>query len=363
MNAARFANTDIDREQLAGIADQQGQLRRLAQHPDPQVRAKATQDLASLGTQLQGWLEDIESRREGMDDESMSAQRDIVRSAADDLRERETQRVATGETLLSSANQINSILNDADDVNSPLNRGRLMQLMNANSRAFLSDPDDLGDALSRAGGQGLISQVVGVAGGLISAEDFNFSREDWRKIATAMYDFQQNSSAREGERIAGETQLLDAASGRLQMFPQGYTLRNYVLGEESEIPPSPLRAEPYPDEQSATESGRSAVGDFLGQPDDPNAAERAESGEVFRPMEQPPAGMRRFNEALERLPVGAVARADPETGRVYATLADGETFEVDTGNMITGGPRVRNKILEMLRERRSRRGRGVITRD
>lgn len=236
-SAQTQADTDIDREQLQVYATRQAQLRRLAAHPDEKVRNKALEELANVATGVGSWLEDIESRREVSQDKVLDLQRGMIVDLAKRERAAYEAAVENRRNLQTAAGQMHTLLNDAKfDVNNPLNRGRLIELLRSNSRTILADPEGLDDALKAAGGSAVIGPLAALAGGLLGAEEFNFSKEDWRRIATALYDYESRQFAGSMQRIERNVTAVESAANRLGVLPPDYSVADYVLGRAEEFP-------------------------------------------------------------------------------------------------------------------------------
>lgn len=237
-SAGQFADTDIDQEQLKNWNTRRANLAKLAAHPDEKVRAKAAQDLADLSTGIGSFLEDVEGRRENVEDTRLSLQRAAVQDVAKQFRSGYEGAIKKRRELQASAGQIHTLLNDESfDVNKPINRGRLIDLMRSNSRTILADTADFGSALQSAGGgQGLIGSVLGLLGGAMKADDFKFTKEEWRAIASAMYDAETKQFSGEMQRIEAGVADLEFAAHDLGILPADYGLAQYVLGQEEEFP-------------------------------------------------------------------------------------------------------------------------------
>lgn len=236
-NARTGADTDSDREQLDALAQRHAQWRELTKHSDPNVRARAFDELAKVGAGVSAWHEDIESRREVTEDKTLDLQRGMIV----DLAKRERLSFETAlenrRSLQTAAGQMHTLLNDAKfDVNNPLNRGRLIELMKSNSRTILADPEGLDDALKAAGGSAIVGPIAALIGGALGAEEFNFSKEDWRRVATALYDYESRQFASSMERIQQNVTAVETAANRLGVLPPDYSIADYVLGRTEEFP-------------------------------------------------------------------------------------------------------------------------------
>lgn len=240
--AKQFADTDLDAEQLNNWNVRRANLAKLSAHPDEKVRAKAAQDLADLSTGIGSFFEDVETRRETTEDTRLSLQRAAVQDVAKQFRNGYEGAIKKRRDLQAAAGQMHRLLNDDGfDVNKPINRGRLIDLMRSNSRTILADTADFGDALQSAGGGGnLIGTVLGVLGGAMKADDFKFTKEEWRAIASAMYDAETKQFSGEMQRIEAGVADLEGSAHELGILPAGYGLAQYVLGQEENFP-APLK--------------------------------------------------------------------------------------------------------------------------
>lgn len=111
MQAAQFATNDIDREQLARVADEQAQLRALAGHSDPNVRRAALTQMAGIGERTGTWLEDVESRQE----ELGQRQYDLRLERRKELKDELSGNFKTLRNLDAEYNKVIGLLNTLGD--------------------------------------------------------------------------------------------------------------------------------------------------------------------------------------------------------------------------------------------------------
>jgi hypothetical protein len=101
--------SEVDREQLAAIDSQRRKLSVLSQHPDPNVRAKATEQLAMLSTAP--WLEDVETRADALDDARRTARAAYGKEQVGQFnkyRDTTDKTRAEGNAILKLANELGS---------------------------------------------------------------------------------------------------------------------------------------------------------------------------------------------------------------------------------------------------------------
>lgn len=269
------ASTDMDRAQYDQEQRIYMSLRQLAMHPDPQTRARAVEQLAMNGTRLGAWLEDIEGRNESLFDANVATldkESDLARAAFDEALSsaQETKRVAS---------ELHELLSDESfDVNHPLNRGRLGALFEQTPRELLSDPEDMADALKEAGGNlplGLGTLMLWKAGKQAAA-DFQWSKEDWRKIAFAMQTAAERKSKRAMDDATHVGMALDQAAAGFGHSPAYSYIERIATGRVQEGPSvsgrpgayggsSTRAASPNARSESAISTVRDALGDVAGE--------------------------------------------------------------------------------------------------
>lgn len=225
-----LAATDIDKAQLAQVARDYQMLRRQSMSPDPQTRQAAIAKLADFGPNIGAWLEDLEGRNETVLDKNvavMDEQAGVARQDYQDALKRD-QDV----TRISS--EMHQLLSDPNfDVNQMLNRARLGQLLDQTPREFFADPADMADALKDVGGNlpGILGAIPAWIAGKQKAEDFKWSKEDWRKVAYAMTVASKKQSQRQLQDAMNAGKLLDETSQRIGHVPALSYLDRIVTGK------------------------------------------------------------------------------------------------------------------------------------
>lgn len=222
--------TDLDREQLAQVGRDYQMLRRLAMSPDPSVRQQAQAKLVDMSPRIGDWLEDMEGRNEAVLDRQVGA----LDEAAVNARGNYEAGLERAQGIASVAEQMHNLLaDDSFDVNNPVARARLGQLLEQTPREFLADPADMSDALEKVG-----ANVPGIIGGLVQyyagkkkAEEFTFSKEDWRKVAYALQlsgQKQANQVMQDAERVGT---ILDNTAQQLGAQPGLSYLQRIITGK------------------------------------------------------------------------------------------------------------------------------------
>lgn len=207
-----LAATDLDRAQLEQLSRDYLPLQKLAMHPDPAIRRDALFKLAEMSPRIGDWLEDLESRNEANQAQGIG----ILDTQGEALRGNYETALERAKSVQNVATQFHTLLSDPDfDVNSPAGRARMGQLLEQTPREFLADPQDMSDALEKVGANapGLIGGILSFYAGKKKAEEFTFTKEDWRKIAYAM----QSASKKQSEQAFADAErgalMLDKAAG------------------------------------------------------------------------------------------------------------------------------------------------------
>lgn len=207
-----MASTDLDKAQLEQLTRDYLPLQQLAMHPDPAIRRDAFMKLAEMSPRIGDWLEDLEGRNE----EVQKGQVGVLDAQGEVLRGNYESALERAKSVQSVAEQFHTLLADPSfDVNNPVNRARLGQLLEQTPREFLADPADMSDMLEKVGANapGLIGGVLSYLAGKKKAEEFTFTKEDWRKIAFAM----QGAAKKQSDQAFADAErgalMLDKAAG------------------------------------------------------------------------------------------------------------------------------------------------------
>ncbi len=227
------ATTETDQLQLQQLTTDFATMRKMAMHPDPAVRQQALQHMAEMSPRIGTWLEDLEGRQEAMFDKNVA----ILDEQGVVARQNFERGLAQAQTVQRTGSEIHQLLSDPNfDVNNPVSRARLGQLMDQTPREFLADPADMSDALEKVG-----ANVPGIIGGLVQyyagkkkAEEFTFTKEDWRKVAHAMLSASETQAKRtlsDAERIGV---MLDRAAGGMKYQPALSYLDRIMTGKVQE---------------------------------------------------------------------------------------------------------------------------------
>lgn len=229
-----LASTDLDRAQLEQLGRDYAPLQQLAMHPDPAIRKDALFKMAEMSTRVGDWLEDLEGRNEAVFDSQVG----VLDKAADTARMNRETAIDQGRQVASVAEQFHSLLSDPTfDVNSPAGRARMGQLLEQTPREFLADPADFSDTLEKVGANapGVIGAITSYFAGKMKAEEFTFTKEDWRKVAYAMQTASKHKTDQaisDAERV-GVT--LDRAAGGLGYKPAYSYLDRIMTGEVQDV--------------------------------------------------------------------------------------------------------------------------------
>lgn len=229
------AATDLDREQLNQLDREYGVMRKLALSSDPDTRRQALTKLAEMTPRIGDWLEDIESRNETIFDRNV----ETLDQSAVVARQNYERGLAQAQTVQRVSSEFHQLLSDPDfDVNNPVSRARLGQLLEQTPREFLADPADMSDALESVGANvgGIMGGILAFYAGKKKAEEFEFSKEDWRKVAYAMNaaaDKQAKQTTSDAERIG---LMLDKTAGGINHRPALSYLDRIITGKVQEGP-------------------------------------------------------------------------------------------------------------------------------
>lgn len=371
-----------DPEYARAMQDQFKAFKTMAQSADKETQQQGLTGLAQLGGAVRTA---IEKRR--------ADQSERIVDAAKDMREQAQKAVGPMREQQQRTDELYSLLADKElDLDNPLNRGKLISLLESNARQMLTDPDDLADALKSVNGAGLLGAVVQLAGGALAAQDYKFTREDFTRLADASYVYQQNKYETIMAPIARDAKALEQAGAGLDIFPAGYSLSRYILSDPEDFE-KPIRSS-YPEPAPKTPtigsvaSGVDRIPDELARlagapPADSHdtreplrrfgedvirgeGADRAQAAERAEPLTvggAPPAGsLAELWSRMEQYGPEASFKVDPNTGRVFAYTPDGGRSEVATssGWFRAGGER--KKMRRLLDVQRSAPVKGVIQR-
>lgn len=225
-----LASTDLDRAQLEQLGKDYKVLQTLALSPDPQTRQSAILKMAEASQRVGSWLEDLEGRNETVMDQNIS----LLDEQGVVARQNFERGLSQAQSVQRVSSEMHTLLNDPSfDPNNPVARARLGQLLEQTPREFLADPADMSDALQNVG-----ANVPGIMGGLVQyyagkkkAEEFTFTKEDWRKIAFAM----AGASKAQAERTMADSErigvMLDRAAGGIGHKPALSYLDRIMTGE------------------------------------------------------------------------------------------------------------------------------------
>jgi hypothetical protein len=343
-----------DPERAAAFQDQFRSYSEMALSSDPELQREGMQGLAQIGSAVRSALET-----------QRVEQRGLVVEAATDMREKAQQALRPMRELQASVEQINAILADPGvDVTNPLYRNQLISLIGSTSRQMLADPADLADALRSVNGGGLLGSIVGLVGGALAAEDFKWTREDYRRLADAAYVFQRQKYQSTVAPIERDAHELEQAASQLDVFPPGYSLTRYVLSQPEDFTnpllPSYPEAIPAQPTLGTAASGLSRFMESLTTPEAPSEPAAGEPAGAMPPTEID-VGRWQYNPNLPKqatglfnrmasMPTGTTFKLDPKTGRVWAYAPDGNRTEVETTSGFTGLGGERGALLEWWRK-------------
>lgn len=331
--------SEADPQAAAGWRDQFESYKELALSHDEVQQREGLNGLSSMATAVRGA---VDRRRASQQEFIIGSAREL---RADTMRAKQPMR-----ELQANAEQLNELLADPDfEQNLPLNRGRLMTLLESTGRQMLTDPADMADALMRAGaGGGLVGSLISAAGGALDAQDFDFTKEDYARIARASYTFNAKRYERTVAPLELQAAALDEAAAGLDFLPRGYSLTQYVTGPAESFQ-NPLAAR-YEDNATAPAPAAKTALDALGgllSGTAPQAAAAAESASdpdaataPFDGVDKRDTGLvERFigmfdsdiydtaqelnNQIGAAIDAGGTIKANPNTGDVFAIYEDG----------------------------------------
>lgn len=227
------ATTETDQLQLQQLTTDFQALRKMAMHPDPQVRQQALSKMAEMSPRIGDWLEDLEGRQETMFDANVAT----LDKQGEVLRTNFERGLTEAQAIQSKANEFHQLLSDETfDVNSPTGRARLVQLLDSTPRELLADPADMSDALQAAGANapGLIGGITAYLAGKKKAEEFTFTKEQWRQIAFAMTKTADTRARRVMEDSERGALVLDRAAEKMNFKPSLSYLERVITGRVQE---------------------------------------------------------------------------------------------------------------------------------
>jgi hypothetical protein len=320
-----------DPEEAAVWRDQFESYKELALSNDEIQQRAGITGLSTMAGQVQAAV-----------DRRHEAQQGFIIEHARELRGRHLKATEPMRELQANMEQFNALLSDPEfDQNMALNRGTLIGLLESSTRQMLSDPEDMADALMNAGGGGLIGALVGIAGGTLAAKDFDFRKDDYARIAKAMYTFNEKRYAATVAPLELEAAALEEAAGGLDFLPPGYSLTQFITGPPETFE-SPF-AESYTGaERAPSVPAPSGIGDVLetlsrGPETNPDAATepfgdvRMDALSWFdNALGADTVGLELKAKIAELTGQGATVRADPATGALFATYGDGRREAVPT---------------------------------
>jgi hypothetical protein len=225
-----LASTDLDRAQLAQVARDYQMLRRQSMSPDADTRQAAIAKLADFGPNIGAWLEDLEGRNETQLDKNVS----ILDEQAATIRTNYQDALDKAQDVQRISSEMHQLLSDPNfDVNSMLNRARLGDLMGQTPRNLFADPVDMADALKETGAAlgGIPGAITSWIAGKKKAADFEWTREDWRKVAYAMQLASKRQTDRQLEDAMSAGKMLDETAGRIGHVPALTYLDRIVTGK------------------------------------------------------------------------------------------------------------------------------------
>lgn len=227
------ATTETDQLQLQQLTTDFQALRKMAMHPDPSVRQQALQKMAEMSPRIGDWLEDLEGRQENMFDANVAT----LDKQGEVLRSNFERGLTEAQTIQSKANEFHQLLSDPNfDVNSPTGRARMTQLLDSTPRELLADPADMSDAIAAAGGNapGIIGGIAAYWAGKKKAEEFTFTKEQWRQLAFAMTKTADTRAQRVMQDSERGALVLDRAAEKMGHKPGLTYLERVVTGKVQE---------------------------------------------------------------------------------------------------------------------------------
>jgi len=319
-------------EQAAALQEELDRYKEWAMRDDPGWQQAGREGLAEMSREFRAAHESRRVEQSG-----------VVLGALEDQRKRHVEASKKQSTIHAGFSEAAAILADPDsDVNNNLTRDRLMASIETGPRSLFADPEDMAEAL-KAGGAGvpLIGAFMSLFAGTMAAEDFIFSKEDWRKARRGAYIAQSTPYLEESQKIAQSTQQLEQVAGGLGMFPKGYSALPYVLEQQQDFT-NPFNdvANSYPEQPRAVESPSSVaakVGGGLRDMLNDNAAKVSAEREAEQAALDVPAElaedkdgwltMEGYYEPYRR--EGAKIMIDRRSGAAYAEYSDGRQVPLE----------------------------------
>jgi hypothetical protein len=227
------AATETDKLQLDAITKQFEYTRKMAMHPDPAVRARAFESMEENSTRIGAWLEDLEGRQETLLDKNVS----ILDEQSVVARSNFQASLEIAQTVQQKASEFHQLLSDDSfDVNSPAGRARMAQLLDQTPRELLADPADMSDALQAVGANapGILGAILAYKSGKMKAEEFTFTKEEFRQIAHAMLKAADTKAKRGISDAQTIGQMLDKTAQGIGYQPALSYLDRIITGKVQE---------------------------------------------------------------------------------------------------------------------------------
>jgi hypothetical protein len=245
------AETQTDRDQVEARNTNWRNTMRILERAGPQQGA---QILASLGQSgmLDGGaraeLDDMETRREKLDDDTLAANRQLTMDHRKYLRGRADTLFQDQLAVDRQMQQARAILDDPEaNIDHPFVQAELMKQLDQAKRNMLSNAEDMTDAMKGIGGTGALGTLAALSSlffGAEKAEEMRFSREEWRTLLSANEEVARRQNAREREALYREAEEHVRVSESLGLpADESVTLMSRFRGLEAEAdrPTMPAR--------------------------------------------------------------------------------------------------------------------------
>lgn len=242
--------TDMDAMNLAQLDEarrQHAQGWKLSQNADPELRAMGLQTMQQADAMLGGWLEDIETRNEGLINQELGTLRtelkeaqDVIRSTDDFITTAHDRfgRAMSAWNETSNAGQRRAIFNDfmgrmTEDFGDAAVMQGLVRVLGAGAGTLIGGA--VGSVVPGAGtmiGAGIGSAAGGSSAGQLASAlakgDIQFSDDEMRRIMTATHQWtMENAQQRRAEHVRVFEGMTERVRGLNRYHTPPSTLEEY----------------------------------------------------------------------------------------------------------------------------------------
>lgn len=221
-------------------------MRRLAAG-DPTGR----QMVANANAGIEGIINGDIQARKADEAANRNFMRDLVGTAAKDLRGQFQTNMREFEAVDQQAARLMELVSSGADLNKPINRSAVAELLSSGMGMYRDMPDAL-DAvvdgtqwMSALGlpGQALQGTISGIVGAVKSGDN-KITAEDVNRLAINMQSTARRYAEERMQRLGNQATSLDQQSQRVGATPPGYSLRDYVSGQVEKLLLNPVTSSP-----------------------------------------------------------------------------------------------------------------------